>query len=174
MAAIECLNKIVQYLNRTINQRLTPAINFVGQMVLLLMVLLISLDVILRNAFNSPLKGSVELTEILMVIVVFFAVAQTASKNQHVNVELMISRFSYRIRAVFLSITNFLCIGLLSLAIWQSVMLAISFLHNKATTAVLLVPLFPFALVVSIGCTFFALVTLIRFLESVLMALKSS
>lgn len=59
---------------------------------LLAMMLLTTADVIARYAFNRPISGAFELTEILLATCVFLAMPLTTRMGEHVKVDLLKTR----------------------------------------------------------------------------------
>lgn len=53
------------------------------------MMLLTCVDVVARYAFNSPVKGAFELTEILLASLIFAALPLTTKAGEHIKVEFL-------------------------------------------------------------------------------------
>jgi TRAP-type C4-dicarboxylate transport system permease small subunit len=53
------------------------------------MMLLTCIDVVARYAFNSPVKGAFELTEILLASLIFAALPLTTKAGEHIRVEFL-------------------------------------------------------------------------------------
>ena len=51
--------------------------NYVGAAVVMVMVVMTLSDVIMCYVFNSPITGAKEITEVLLVVAVFFTIAHT-------------------------------------------------------------------------------------------------
>ena len=147
-------------------------VNLVGMILLAGLMLTISIDVILRYIFNRPLKGSIDIIEVMLVIVVFFGMAYTETKGGHVTVDILTSRLSHRARAVVDSIARALVAGVLVIITWQSIVYAIRWMAAGPTTSVLRIPEYPLILVVAFGSTLFLLVVLIKLIYSISEALS--
>lgn len=65
-----------------------------GMYILMLLVFITFADVFLRYMFNSPLNGSIEITEMLMSIVLFSSVAFTYWKRGHVSMDIVTGKLS--------------------------------------------------------------------------------
>jgi len=61
-----------------------------------LLTLMIVADVSMRAALNAPIPGSAEATELFMPYIVFFPLAYTLLKGQHVRVAALTNRFPPR------------------------------------------------------------------------------
>lgn len=152
-----------------------PIINVllvVGTSILAGMMFLTALDVVLRYIFNRPIPGAYEVIEFLMAIVVPFGIAYCGHQGSHVVVDLLVVRFPKRVQAIIGSVTAFLSLGLLILITWQNLIYIKEQYGSKLTSAVLLIPVYPFVGVVAIGCAAFSLVLLIDFFNYLSEAVK--
>jgi TRAP-type C4-dicarboxylate transport system permease small subunit len=61
----------------------------VAAVALVLMMLVVVCDVTLRYLFNSPLRGSYDLVEILLVVMVFFGLPRLFADGAHIAIELI-------------------------------------------------------------------------------------
>ena len=158
------LNKTVHFLNRGVNP-LVRIIKIVAAGILAAMMFLTAMDVLLRYIFNRPISGALEITEYMMVILVGFGLAYCATAKGLVSVEIVTSRFSPRTQAILNSITYFLSFVFFSLITWQTVRNVKLVLESELVSPVLLIPTFPFAILLALGCLVFTLVLLVNFLE---------
>lgn len=145
---------------------LSRGLNIVGVSTLMVMMVLTVADVSLRYLINQPIPGSFELTEFLLVILASFGLAYTAIQNGHVTVDLVVKRFSPKTQAVIDTITCLISIGIFATVIWASILYARSEWNAKAVSTVLLLPRFPFILVVVLGGAVLCLALLVNLLNS--------
>ena len=134
----------------------------------LLMVLTVA-NVILRDFFDKPIMGTPELSEFMMVLVIFLALAWCAITRKHVKVELVVNRFSPRIQAIFNGITLLLTLGIFVIITWQS------FLESMVvydTTSLLRIPHTPFYWIMTFGLGLFCLSILVLIIENTIEARK--
>lgn len=139
---------------------------------LIAMMMLTVADVTLRYVFNRPIPASLEFTEYLMIGVVFLALAWCALKGMHVKVDILVSRFSPRARAVFSGINSLVVLGVCVLLASQS--------YSESTVARLFhsasdvtdIPWYPFFLVVTFGFVLLFLTMLISFAKDVTKVIK--
>ncbi len=136
-----------------------------GATVLVLMMLLTALDVLLRYAFNRPISGAFELIEYMMAVFVPFSVVYCARRGEHVAVDLIMNFFGAGVRRLFECLTSLVTVVFAGLVTWQCSLYVGSMLKSKMTSAVLLIPVYPFVATVTIGMGAFALVTLINTLD---------
>ena len=71
----------------------------IGRAILALMVLLITADVIMRYFLDSPIKGSYELIQIMLAMIVFLGLAFMQTQKGHVSITLLTSKLSSSQRA---------------------------------------------------------------------------
>ncbi len=143
-----------------------------GQGVTIIMVLLTVTDVFLRYVFNKPIVGSYELTEFMMVILVFASLGYTLTMKGHVNVDLVISRLPERVQAIIESITSLLALGLFSLATWRNVLHTATTWRRHDVSHELFIPISPFVLFVAFGVAILSLVLFVNFLHALARALQ--
>jgi TRAP-type C4-dicarboxylate transport system permease small subunit len=133
---------------------------------LALMMFLTALDVGLRYLFNSPIPGALELVEYMMALIVPFALAVTAFEKAHIGVELVMDRFPRRLRACVACVTDIMVFALYGLITWQSFLFIFEQYDSGMTSAVLLIPQYPFVASLTAAFALLSLITLMRFLEN--------
>ncbi|MGD9369163.1 MAG: TRAP transporter small permease [Desulfobacteraceae bacterium] len=133
---------------------------------LALMMFLTALDVGLRYIFNSPIPGALELVEYMMALIVPFALTITAFEKAHIGVELVMDRFPKRLRACVACVTNLMVFTLYGLITWQSFLYIFEQRDSGMTSAVLLIPQYPFVVSLTAAFALLSLITLMHFLEN--------
>lgn len=132
--------KIVSYISRFLG--------YVAAVMLGCMMMLTVVDVFMRYVFNSPITGATEISELMMVIVVFPALAWIALERSHITVDLLLSKWSREVRFIVEIITLLFALGTFGIITWQS------FLESaevKDATSLLEVPESPFHWVMTLG-----------------------
>jgi TRAP-type C4-dicarboxylate transport system permease small subunit len=162
---VGCIVRAGQVLDR-ISNLVNVGAKWMGITTLAIMMFLITADVIMRTSVGKPILGAYELTQFLMVILIFFALPCTAFKDGHVTVDFIYERLSQRGRAVIDSIANFLSLALFALICWQSVVQGRFLLHSKQVSLALGIPIYGFLFVVAVGCTLLCLVLLSKLAQS--------
>ena len=147
-------------------------VNIVGAIVLAMMMFLVAVDVTLRYTIDLPVKGSVELVELMMIIVVFLAVAYTASQRGHVAIELVSTRLPKRVQSILDVFTSFLSLVFIVLIIWRSILRGITMWQDHHVTIVLGIPIFPFLYIIAFGCALLAIILIANILDSLAQAIK--
>ena len=144
-----------------------------GQVILAMMALLITTDVVLRYFFNRPIKGSYELVEFMMILLVFLGLAYTQTKKGHISITLFTGKLSPAQLAVIQTATYLLCLCLFSIITWRAVVQAEIFRIANDASGVLLIPKYPFMWVVFIGSGLLTLEFLKDFIHSLDMVFKN-
>jgi TRAP-type C4-dicarboxylate transport system permease small subunit len=138
-------------------------LSWVASVALSIMILFVVSNVLSRFFFKKPLPGTIEVIELVAVVIVFFSVAYTESKRGHIYVELLVSRLSRRVQAVLASMMYFLAAVFFAVMGWRGGVLAWSYLVPRVReTYVLSIPIAPFLFVIALGSFVLALETLIH------------
>jgi len=148
-------------------------VHSLGGIFLALMMFITAVDVVGRYIFNRPIKGSTELNELALVVMVFLGFAFTATQKGHVRVELIVSKFSEKLQAVIESLIALIGVGLFFLITWQAFVLAITARSRDLTSMVLFIPVFPFALVMTFGSGLLCLVLIAQLFQNVSRAIRT-
>jgi TRAP-type C4-dicarboxylate transport system permease small subunit len=129
--------------------RIVTAAGMTSTALLIVMMMLTVVDVFLRYVFDNPIKGSMELTEYIMVCVGTLGLAWCALQGGHIKVDLIVGRFSQRIQRYIDSFNYFLLLGVSGLITWQTFERAATVRRLSVDSAMLEIPQYPFVLVVS-------------------------
>ena len=135
---------------------------------LLALIVLTTLDAVGRYALDAPIPGALELTELTMVVIVFSSLATAQRKKAHVAVELLTSRLGSRARLCVELFGFALALALMLTIAWRSTLHGLELYETGDQTGTLGIPLFPFYLVVAIGCLGMA----VELVRDVMAALK--
>ena len=143
--------------------RITRSLSILSCFVLGIMVLLVVANVCGRFLFEQPILGIVELIEMMMVIIGFFAIVYTAIHRGHVRVDLLLSRLSIRTKAILSSIGFLLSAATFAIITYQGTINAIYYAKNlEQTSTVLAVPFAPFKFIMALGCLLLSLRLLVE------------
>lgn len=94
---------------------------FLGGIMLLVMMAMTIVDVIGRYVFNSPLSGAGELTELLLVSVIFMGLPAVTMQKEHVTVDLFTARMPQwieRWRIYAIGILSTIILGTIGWQLW--------------------------------------------------------
>ena len=140
----------------------------VGGVCLIAMMVLIVANVFFRLA-GSNITGSFEVSELLIVVAVAFALSYAALEKSHVEVDIVVTKFSQRWQDILMAFTSFLAMCTWAVVAWASTII----LSERWLTEVgemTGVPFLPFRLVLMLGLI---LITLVYLLDMV-MALRKA
>ena len=141
-------------------------LNVVGSSVLGVLVLLTVADVSARYFFNHPIKGTFELTELMMAAIVILGLGYTQATRGHVVVDLLVGRLPQRARMITEVTTHLLTIIIVSLIAWQSTLYALDSLRVGQHSDILKVPTFYFKFLVPVGSFVFVMELFVSMIES--------
>jgi TRAP-type C4-dicarboxylate transport system permease small subunit len=125
---------------------------WIGAAALIILVLTTFANVVGRYLLRMPLTGAVEVSQLFLVVTVFFGVAYTEVRKQHVTFNEVVAFFPRRLRAITIGAMYFL-VGVYALVMsWQETLLALSYMiPNVRVTDVLKIPIAPAMFVIAIG-----------------------
>ena len=152
---------------------ISKVMNRIASVVLFLMMLLTIIDVFLRKVFSQSILGTVEVTEFMMVALVFFALARTEVLNGHVKVDLVMSRFGERTQALVDMMTQFVCFLLFGVFTWSALVYSAKIRAAEEVSQDLWLPIYPFVYIVVAGCALLGFTLLINFFVALTKMLKS-
>jgi TRAP-type C4-dicarboxylate transport system permease small subunit len=125
--------------------------SILGAISLILLSLLTVCDVLLRYFFNRPIVGSYELTEYLLIPIVFFSIPWTTKEKSNVRVDLIVGRFRANRRAIIYTIACVLSIIVTSVFAWFTVPQAIYIGKSNIHSEMLKIPAYPFYIITALG-----------------------
>jgi len=125
---------------------------YAGAYVLFGMMLLTTCDVIGRYIFNLPITGAYEITEAMMVTLVFFFIGYTQASKAHVAVDLVVKLLPQKIGMIVDIITQVLSLLMILLVAWMSIVRWLELMEINEHTPILGIPVSPFLLILALGC----------------------
>ncbi len=148
-------------------QKMTAMLNGVAGLVIFLMMLLTVSNVLLRKLVGISITGTVEVSEFMMIVLVFFALAQAEVMNRNVNVSLLMDRLkpgTQRHMATFAYLANALLYALLTAA---AIYYASSLKDSGEVSMDLRIPKYPFVYIIAAGAASLGFVFLKKILASI-------
>lgn len=127
---------------------------FLGGSALLAMALLGASDVVLGRFFGAPVRGTLELTETLMVCAVFLAIALAQEEKRHIRVEVLVKLLPLRAQALCNIIGLIVTLGVFGLIAWYGwSMAAYSIEAGQYQAGAIRLPLWPAKIALACGAT---------------------
>lgn len=148
---------------------LSRLLGYAATGVLGIMMLLTVADVFSRYFFSRPITGTTEITELMMVIVVFLSLAWCAVTRRHVKVDLLVGTFSPKAQALVDSLTLLAGLGTFAVITWQSFLESMGV---RAKTSILQVPEAPFHWIMTLGFAMLSLVIVTLVIENLARVIK--
>lgn len=161
------LLKIGKVMDKVVNA--VSAISYAG---LIAIVLLTVADVLLAKLFKSPILGSYEITQQLLLITVFAAFAYAQRNHSHINMALVLVHLPRAVRFILFAIMTALSVGITGLSGYCVLMQGIKNYTSNVVSDNLHFPIFPFTFLAAIAMFGFT-ITLIYDLILSLAAIKN-
>lgn len=133
------------------------SLNMVGLASIVVIMLVTTVDVVLRYFFNSPLRGAFEISELIMVVVVFFGLGYTQSVKAHVRVDILVSHLSIKSQLLVDLLNTALSLSFFGLVVWRSLLHAAYVWQSGEYTDLLQIPMAPFKFLVPFGIGLFCI-----------------
>ncbi|MEQ9346188.1 MAG: TRAP transporter small permease [Thalassospira sp.] len=89
-----------------------------------LMIVIVSVQVVMRYVFNESLDWADEVSRLAFVTTIFLAIPLGITDGTHVGIEMLVSRFPERIHAFTLRIMSLLAAGMMMVVCYTSIVVA--------------------------------------------------
>ncbi len=136
-------------------ERVNRWLHLVAGAALVALALLTAANIVGRRFLGAPVPGSIELTEMGMILVVFLGFAYSEHRGDHVTIDLVYTKLGRRGRLVLDLFGQVLTLGLLVLLAWYVSAYAGRLSTTSQTTGVLGLPVAAFAYVAMVGLVAF-------------------
>jgi TRAP-type C4-dicarboxylate transport system permease small subunit len=127
---------------------------YLSSAVIIILMLLVTANVIGRYFLNEPITGAPEIACLLMIVIVFPALAWVALEGKHVRVEFVMERFSPVVQAISDGIMLIISLGIYAIISWRSFLSATK---SSDVSSLLSIPQAPFYWIMSVGWTLFTI-----------------
>ena len=127
---------------------------------------LVIFDIIMRYVLRLPFLGAYEMSELMMVLIVFLALPYCAATGGHVAVDLLapiLDRPGFRWLNVLIHLAG---AALMAVIAWQATLYAFGSAARGEATNMLKIPKQPFELVTAVCAALFAIVLLVHALKA--------
>ncbi len=143
-------------------QRLNKLMHYLAGVTLLGMLALTVADITGRTAFNNPVPGTVEVTSLILVIVVFLGLAHSEDMGDHITVDLIYAQVGKRSKMILDVFSDLLGVVVLGLMAFQLYHFGLRQRETGAESPVLEWPVWPFVYVAAFGAVLYAVSTAMR------------
>ena len=132
--------------------KIVKAIGLVSSVFLFSLMAFIFYDVFCRYFFNSPVLGGTELVELLIALTIGLSFSYGQYLKRHIHVEIFYDMIKGRVKTVLDIIIHLICLGVYVLIGYMALLQADYLKGVSMTSQVLLIPAWPFRMVLAIGC----------------------
>ncbi len=122
----------------------------VGALLLVVLMLLTFSDVVGR-AFNHPIVGTVEVTELLMGLIIYLGIGLTTIQRGHIRVDIAVMYLPPRVRVAVEVLTLGVSISFTALLCWQLWLKAADTVVMNDVTQIWALPVWPMAYLMAAG-----------------------
>ena len=166
-ASVTILALIGQHIEQIL-RKTELLLTYLSAVIILLLMVYVLLEVLMRYAFNSPLPGHLEGAELLLPMIVFFAISYTQARNGHVGMSLVVEvlpiRFQRFINIFTLGLSILTCAVLAYFGAKQAYF---AYEINDVTMTPPYWPIWPSASIVPIGYGLLALRMSLQILQHI-------
>ena len=134
------LNKASQFLNKMLI--------WIASIFLAAMIVLSCANIFMRLVW-MPVRGTFELMGYFGAVVTAFALGYTQLKGGHINVDILVLKFSARTRKILLGVNNVICMIFFALVTWQVTKYGTTLWKTGEVTETLRIIYFPFIIFVN-------------------------
>lgn len=125
-------------------RRVDAALGVAASAILFCMMTLTFVDVVARYVFNRPLRGAFEVTELLLLVLIFAGLPLVTHAGEHVTMDLVDRLVGNAARGLMSRLVELLCAALMFLLTWLMWMRAARIAAYGDTTDVLRIAIVPF------------------------------
>ena len=124
----------------------------VAMVAIFVIMVIVFADIILRFVTKEmAIRGTYELSEMFMVIIIFLSLAITQIEKEHIRVTLLVDRLPKRAKTFENAGVSLAMTVLSAITFYAGILLILEDFRSGIYTAVLYIPLFPFACIMTIG-----------------------
>lgn len=131
---------------------LSHILSHMGAVVLFVLMILTAVDVACRYLFNAPILGVFEITEFMVLIIIFSFLASSQSDKSHVAVDLVLESLPKKVQRYLYLFNHTICFILMGLITWRGVIRALELMEVGEASPNLKIPDYPFVFFLVLGC----------------------
>ena len=124
----------------------TRRLALVGGFILLATSIVTVFDALFRKFLNRPIQGTFEATELLLAVIIFFALPYTSLTDAHAVLDLTTNRFPKRAQDVIIGLNGLFCAVVLGVVAYQMGLLGAEYARTARTSITMRIPVYPFIL----------------------------
>ena len=156
-----------------VSKKLSLVVGFFGLVCITAMMLLTTIDLVARFAFNRAVMGAVEVMSFMFCVTLYSGLAYCQTQHSHINVTLIVTKLPGRMKFVVWGITSLIASATGVLVSVASFIQAGAVERQFLRTAVLWIPYHPFYTIGGICMSLFSLCLLLDCVKSFLAVFKT-
>jgi TRAP-type C4-dicarboxylate transport system permease small subunit len=125
-------------------RRADAVLGIAASLILFLMMLLTFVDVVARYLFNFPLRGGFEITELMLLVLIFAGLPLVSHADEHVTMDFIDRMLPEAGRRVLVRLVHAICAAVMFFLTWQVWIKAGKIAGYGDTTDVLKITVGPF------------------------------
>lgn len=141
-----------------ITNRISVYVSYLSMAAVVFIMVYMTLDVILRHLFNSPIKGGYEVSTLAMVILVFTSWSYTQTVNGHIHVTMLVRVLPNVPKFILFGLTSLFSAVVMGIGTYAAYLQIFQLYSRKTSTGMLLIPHWPFMVIECIALGFFTLI----------------
>lgn len=128
----------------TVTDKICYYVSFFSMAMIVLMMLMITLDVILKTFFRSTVTGCYEICQMALSTLIFSSWAYTQSVHGHIHVTMFINKFPRVLRFICFGLTSLISVATMVFGVYGVWFQIASVRASGECTGTLLIPYWPF------------------------------
>lgn len=127
---------------------------YISAAAIIILMLLVTANVIGRYFIRAPITGTPEIACLLMIVIVFPALAWVALEGKHIKVDFIMNRFPSIVQAITDGIMLIISLGIYAIISWRSLLAA---MESTDVSSLLSIPQAPFYWIMAVGWALFSI-----------------
>ena len=140
-------------------------LSHIGNVAIAAMMFLTTADVAGRYFFNAPVLGAYEITECLMLVLVFSFLGYAQSQKAHISVDIVFDRLPPTVRAFLARMNHVICLIMIIFVTVMGVYRTFDLKESHSESMLLRIPDHLFAKFMVVGCVVFCIEFLVDILK---------
>ena len=125
-------------------KRADAVLGIAASALLFCMMVLTFFDVVGRYLLNKPIRGGFEITELLLLVLIFAGLPLVSHADEHVTMDFIDRILPDRLAGVWVRVMHAICVAIMAFLTWQVWIKAGKIAAYGDTTDVLRIPVTPF------------------------------
>ena len=149
------------------NRKVSEAIEWVGLIAIVLMMLITTIDVLGAKIFRAPIFGALDMMMILQLVAMSFAASITLVISRHVQVDFFVMLLPKRLQDLVDGLVNLLGLLLFAVIVWRLIVYGYDLQTGGEVSSTARIPFHPFTYGAALACVPVCLVYLCALLSSI-------